>query len=205
MLAILRLLGAELAQLLLTLDQLLLQTTDLVVQLLAAADVQRLFAFRLARHGFEHVFREIQRAVIDLGAQTLDAQQHRQPISLGFADVGSKSRVVQANQRCASLDDLAFLDEQFGDDPALEVLDFLDLRRRNRLAVALGHFVDHSEMRPQHQEHEEADDRPDGQAHDARGVLDQRLVDLRQRLALQRGRTLEVATDRLFDTRLKQH
>jgi len=205
LLTILRLLGTEFAQFLLTLNQLFLQSTDFVMQLLTTADVQRLFAFRLTRHGFKHVLREVQRTVIDLGAQALDAQQHRQAISFGFADVGSKSRVVQANQRCAGLDDLTFLDEHFRDDPALQVLDFLDLRRRNRLAVALGHFVDHGEVGPQQQEQEEADDCPDGQAHDARGVLDQRLVDLRQRLALQRGRTLEVATDRLFDTRLKQH
>ncbi|MCY1416004.1 hypothetical protein D9M71_315050 [compost metagenome] len=184
MLAILRLFGGEFAQLLLALDQLLLQATNLIVQLLATTDIERLFTLGLTRHGLEHILGEVQRTLFDLGAQALDPQQHRQPIGLGFTDVRSKSRVVQANQRCAGFDNLTFLDEQLGNDTAFKVLDLLDLRRWNRLAVALGHLVDHREVGPEHQEHKERDDRPDRQPHHAGRILDQRLVDLRQRLPL---------------------
>ncbi|MNV19820.1 hypothetical protein D3C71_1107010 [compost metagenome] len=184
LLAILRLFGGEFAQLLLALDQLLLQATNLIVQLLATTDIERFFTLGLTRHGLEHILGEVQRAIFDLGAQALDPQQHRQPIGLGFTDVRSKSRVVQANQRCAGFDNLTFLDEQLGNDTAFKVLDLLDLRRWNRLAVALGHLVDHREVGPEHQEHKERDDRPDRQPHHAGRILDQRLVDLRQRLPL---------------------
>lgn len=189
----------------LTLYQLLLQTTDLVVQLLATAGVQRLFALGLVRHSLEHIGWKIQRTVIHFGAQALNPQQHRQAICLGFADIGSEPRVVQANQRRAGLDDLPFLDVQLGDDTALKVLDFLDLGRWNRLAVALGHFVDDREVGPEHQEHEEANDRPNGQPHHTRRIFDQRFVHFRQRLALQRGGAFEVTADRVFETWLMRH
>ena len=137
------------------------------------------------RHGFHHVFREGQRPVIDLGAQAFHTQQHRQPIRFGFADVGHKSRVVQANQRRAGFDDLPFANEQLGHDPAFEVLDLLQLGRGNRLAVATGDLVDHRKIGPYQHEHEEADDAPDGQSHHARGVFDQRLLDLGQGLPIE--------------------
>ncbi|MCY1422790.1 hypothetical protein D9M71_384860 [compost metagenome] len=127
LLTVLRLLGGELAQLLLALDQLLLQAANLVVQLLTAADIERLFALGLTRHGLEYILGEIQRTILDLSTQALDPQHHRQPIGLGFADVRGKSRIIQAKQRGTGVDDLAFLDEQLGNDTALKVLDFLDL------------------------------------------------------------------------------
>ena len=100
--------------------------------------------------------------------------------------------------------DLAFLDVQLSDNTAFQVLDFLQFGRRNRLAVATGHFVDLGETGPHHQEYKERDDRPDGQADHPRRIFDQRLVDLGQRLALQRIGAFEVAADRTLDG-VKQH
>ena len=93
---------------------------------------------------------------------------------------------------------------QLGDNTAFQVLDFLQFGRRNRLAVATGHFVDLGETGPHHQEYKERDDRPDGQADDPWRIFDQRLVDLGQRLALQRIGAFEVAADRTLDG-VKQH
>ncbi|MNZ61467.1 hypothetical protein D3C78_795650 [compost metagenome] len=204
-LAVLRLLGGELAQFLLALDQLFLQPANFVMQLLATADVQGLFAGRLHWHGFHHVIRERQRAVVDFRAQTLHAQQHGQAVGFGFADVGHKSRVVQANQRRAGLDDLPFAHEEFGDDAPFKILYFLQLGRWDRLAVAFGDLIDHRKIGPQQQEQEKTDNGPDGQSHHPWGVFDQRFVDLGQGLAVQRIGTLEVTTDRVFHPGLKQH
>ena len=202
--AVLALLGGELAQFLLALHELFLQAADFVFQLLAAAFIQGALVGGLARRGLEHLVRDVQRAVIHLGAQTLDTQLHGQAQGFGFPGVGDKPRVVETNQRRASLYDLAFLDVQLGDDAAFKVLDFLQLGRRNRLAVATGHFVDLGETGPHHQKYKERDDCPDGQADDPWRIFDQRLVDLGQRLALQRIGAFEVAADRTLDG-VKQH
>ncbi|MNN14324.1 hypothetical protein D3C81_1273850 [compost metagenome] len=124
---VLRALGGVLAQLLLALYQLLLQAPDLVLQLLAPAQVQRLFVGCLARRCLAQFFIDFQRAVFDLGTQAFDAQGHGQAVGLGLADVGGEAGFVQAQQGLADFDDLPFLRVNFGDDAALKVLDLLHL------------------------------------------------------------------------------
>ena len=197
--AVLRLLGAELAQLLLTLHQLLLQTSDFILQLLAPALVQGFFTGRLARRGLAQLAVDVQRAILDLGTQALDPQCQANTVSLGFADVGDETGVIQPQQRRAGFHHLAFVDVDLGDDPAFQVLDLLQLGRRNGLAVAPGDFVQHGEIGPQHHEQEETDNAPDGQPHDARCILHQGLVDLGQRLATKGLRALEIAAQDILE------
>ncbi len=118
-------LGGELAQFLLALHQLLLQTTHFVFQLLTATFIQGALVGGLVGCGLEHVIGDVQRAIIHLRTQALNAQLHGQAQGFGFTGIGDKPCVVEANQRRPSLYDLAFLDEQFGDDTAFQVLDFL--------------------------------------------------------------------------------
>ncbi|MNZ56700.1 hypothetical protein D3C78_746520 [compost metagenome] len=173
------------AQFLLALYQLLLQATNFVLQLLAPALVQRLFTGRLAWRGLAQRLVDLQRAVLDLGTQALDAQGHGQAVGLGFTHVGGEAGFIQAQQWLAHFDDLPFLGEDLGDDAALQVLDLLHLGRRNGLAFPPRNFVDGRDAGPHDQEHEEQDHAPYGQPHDPRRILDQGLVDLRQRLTAQ--------------------
>ncbi|MNH16096.1 hypothetical protein D3C79_757260 [compost metagenome] len=186
----------------------LLQAADFVLQLLAAALVQGLFVGGLARRGLADFFVDLQRPVFDLGAQALDTQGHGQAISLGLTDVGNEPGIVQAQQRVAHFDDLALFGVDLRNDAAFQVLDLLQFRRGDRLAFATGDFVDNGEIGPEAKEQEEADHPPDGQAHDARRIFDQRLVDLGQRLAAKRFGTLEIPAQAVLDLahiHLKQH
>ncbi|MCY1364965.1 hypothetical protein D9M69_517930 [compost metagenome] len=172
--------------------QLFFEAGDFVLQLLLAAAVEGFLAGGLLGHELAHLFRYLQGAVLDLGAQPLDAQQHGGAVGLGLADVGLEAGRVQAQQRVAYFHHLPFADEQFGNYAALEVLHLLQLGRGDGLAIATGDLVDLGEMGPDQHEQGEADERPDGQAHHARRILDQRLVDLGQGLVGQGLTALEI-------------
>lgn len=182
----------------------LFEAGDFVVQLLLAAAEQRFLALRLAGSLGTQLFADGQLAALHLGAQALDAQGHGDAVGIGFADVGLEARGIQAQQRVADFDHLAFVDEHLGDDAAFEVGDLLQLGRGDRLAIATGDFVDLGEMRPEAEEQGEADQRPDGQAHHAGGVLDQCLADFRQGLAGEVFAAFEIAQQRLAQ-RLTRH
>ncbi|MCY1312108.1 hypothetical protein D9M70_625000 [compost metagenome] len=79
-----------------TLHQLFLQATDLVLQLLATALVQGLFVGRLAGRSLADFFVDLQWAILDLCTQALDPQGHGQAVSFGLTDVGNEAGVIQA-------------------------------------------------------------------------------------------------------------
>ncbi|MNF90767.1 hypothetical protein D3C84_733460 [compost metagenome] len=197
--AVLGLLGAELAQFLLALHQLLLQATNFALQLLTTALVQGVFVGRLAWRSLADLFVDLQRTVFDLGTQALYTQGHGQAIRFGLADVGYETGIVQTQQRVARFDDLAFFGKDLRNDAAFQVLDFLQLGRRNRLALTTGDFVDDREVGPYSKEQEERDDAPDGHAHDTRRILDEGLVDLGQWLAAERLGAFEVLAQAVLD------
>jgi hypothetical protein len=174
-------LGAEFAQFLLRLDQLLLQAADFVLQLLASALVQRLFvgawlgaALRSSSSIFSGCLRPRRSALTRRAMARREAS-----VSPTLEAKGFRPGAAAAGQSRRS----PFLGEDLRDDAALQVLDLLHLGRRNGLAFAARHFVDGRNAGPDDQEQEERDHAPDGQAHHARRILDQGLVDLGQRLA----------------------
>ncbi|MNY31937.1 hypothetical protein D3C86_1661230 [compost metagenome] len=143
---------------------------------------QLLLVLGLTRHLLAYFVGHQQFAALDFRTEAFDPQQQGQAIGLGLADVGSETSVIQTQQGIADIDDLPLADEQFGNDTAFQVLDFLQARGRNCLAIATGDLLDHGEMRPQQTEGDECNQAPDGQANDPRRILDQRLADFRQRL-----------------------
>src|SRR5215831_1237129 len=73
--------------------------------------------------------------------------------------VGLRRGVVDADQDLVLVDDVAFLDEDSGHDAALEILDDLDLARRDDLALAARHDVEDGVVGP---DEERNDDDADG-------------------------------------------
>ena len=158
-------------QFLLTLFQLRLQARHFLLQLLATPGEQRQFAAAEHRHGLLQLGGKGRLAPRHFRLQPFDAQQQGLPIRLAFPHAGGKARVVQPHQRRTGFHQLAFAHEQLGDDAALQVLDLLQARRGNRLAIGAGHLVHHGEVRPESGKHEEAQQRPERQPRHAGNIL----------------------------------
>jgi hypothetical protein len=82
-------------------------------------------------------------------------------LDLVLLERGRVARIVDQHQHLVLAHDFADPDLDLGDDPAFEVLDHLDLARRDHLAFAHGRFPDRCERGPHDERDNEGEGAPD--------------------------------------------
>ena len=85
---------------------------------------------------------------LDLGFEAGDFGPQRRDPGVELFDVGAGGQRLQVDQGLALLHGVAFADQDFTDDPAFQVLDALDLGRRDDLAQGHRDHVQLSEITP---------------------------------------------------------
>jgi hypothetical protein len=110
-------------------------------QLLASAQVQRLFVRSLVGRGFARCFGNVQRAIFDFGAEALDAQFHGHAVGFGFADVGGKTVSSRRTSGAPASTICPSCTKIWATMPPSRFWIFW-MREEDRLAFAFGHFVD---------------------------------------------------------------
>ncbi|MNE14496.1 hypothetical protein D3C80_1073770 [compost metagenome] len=133
--------------------------------------VQRQLVLGHLRRFAAYFFRDFKGAPLSLGRQAFDLGGEGIAIRFALALVGQKARVVEAQQGIALVDHLPFANKDFGDDTAFQVLDHLHLARRDRLAFAHGDFIQHREPGPGQGHQQQGGRQPDGDARQARRIL----------------------------------
>ena len=134
--------GLEVVHLLTALFDLLADAVEGRLELALPRLEQRALALRNVGAVFKDVRREDDVAALRLRRQARDLAFQRHLLGAVLAQLRLEAGGVDAQQDLALLDHLALADQHVGEDAAFQVLDHLDLRRRDDLAHADRDFID---------------------------------------------------------------
>ena len=164
-------LGDQFVELVAALGQLLSGHADGGVQFHALVFVSAAFLFDQIWRFLDQLRWRHERLAAGYGGKAGRSGKESDVLGAVLAQGGHETGRIHLEQKLAGFDLLAFLDEDFRNDAAVEALHYLHLAGRDDLAFAAGHFVELGEGGPSQQNNDGNEGGPHGDAAAAQLLL----------------------------------